>query len=148
MREEKEEGSTDENSHSKHKIKVTQVSIIKEKHSRYTPPTNQVWEEKEEESTDENSHSKYKIKVTHVLIIKEKHSRYTPSTNQCWEEKEEGITDDSSYSKHKIKVTQVSVIKKNIQGTHNPLIRCGRKNKREVMVKAAIQNTKQKRHKF
>ena len=69
MREEKEEGSTDENSHSKHKIKVTQVSTIKEKHSRYTPPTNQVWEEKEEWSTDESSHSKHKIRVTQGSII-------------------------------------------------------------------------------
>ena len=44
--EEKEEGSTDESSYSQHKIKETQVSIIKENHSRYTPPTNQGWEEK------------------------------------------------------------------------------------------------------
>ena len=71
MREEKEEGSTDENSHSKHKIKVTQVSIIKEKHSRYTPLTNQVWEEKEEWNTDESSHSKHKIRVTQGSIIEE-----------------------------------------------------------------------------
>ena len=40
--EEKEEGSTDESSYSQHKIKETQVSIIKKKHSRYTSPTNQV----------------------------------------------------------------------------------------------------------
>ena len=49
MWEENEEGSNDESSYSKHKKRVTQVSIIKEKHSRYTPPTNQGWEEKEEE---------------------------------------------------------------------------------------------------
>ena len=103
MREEKEEGSTDENSHSKHKIKVTQVSIIKEKHSMYTPPTNQVWEEKEEGSTDESSYSKHKKSRTQVSIIKEKSSRYTPPTNQGWQEKEEGSTDVSSYSKHKKK---------------------------------------------
>ena len=36
--EEKEEGSTDKSSYSKPKMRVTQVSIIKEKHSRYTPP--------------------------------------------------------------------------------------------------------------
>ena len=29
------------------KKKEMQVSIIKGKHSRYTPPTNHVWEEKE-----------------------------------------------------------------------------------------------------
>ena len=37
----KNRGSNDESSYSKHEIRVTQVSIIKEKHSRYTPPTNQ-----------------------------------------------------------------------------------------------------------
>ena len=68
---------------------MTQVSVIKKKNSRYTQPTNQVWEEKEEGSTDENSHSKHKIKVTQVLTIKEKHSRYTPPTNQVRQEKEE-----------------------------------------------------------
>ena len=37
--EEKEEGrNLDGNSHSKHKTKGRQVSIIKEKHSRYIPP--------------------------------------------------------------------------------------------------------------
>ena len=66
---------------------MTQVSIIKEKHSRYTPPTNQGWEEKEEGSNDESSHSKHKIRVTQVSTIKEKLSRYTPPTNQVWEEK-------------------------------------------------------------
>ena len=61
--EEKEHGSNDESSYSKHKIKKTQLSIIKEKHSRYTPAaTNQGWEEKEEGSNDESSHSKHKIK--------------------------------------------------------------------------------------
>ena len=44
----KKEGSNDESRHSKHKIRVTQVSNIKEKYSRYTPPTNQVWEGKKE----------------------------------------------------------------------------------------------------
>ena len=58
----KREGSNDESSHSKHKIKKTQVSIIKEKHSSYTTPTNQGWEEKEEGSNYESSHSKHKIK--------------------------------------------------------------------------------------
>ena len=62
----------------------TQFSIIKKKHSRYTPPTNQGWEEKEEESNDESSYSKYKIKETHVSIIKEKYPWYTPLTNQGW----------------------------------------------------------------
>ena len=65
-------GSTDESSHSKHKIKETQVSVIKENHSRYLPPTNQVWEEKEEGSNDDSSYSKYKIKETQVSIIKKK----------------------------------------------------------------------------
>ena len=50
--------------------KETQVSIIKEKHSRYTPPTNTVWEEKEEGSNDDSSYSKYKIKETQVTITK------------------------------------------------------------------------------
>ena len=81
---------------------MTQVSIIKEKRSRYTSPTNQGWQEKEEGSTDESSYSKHSKRVTQVSIIKEKRSRYTPSTNQGWEEKEEGSTDESSYSKHKI----------------------------------------------
>ena len=33
--------------------------------------------------------------------------------------------------------------KKNIQCTHHPLIRVDRKNKKGVMMKAAIQNTKE-----
>ena len=41
-----------------------QVSIIKGKHSRYTPPTNQGWEEKEGGSKDEGSHLKRKINET------------------------------------------------------------------------------------
>ena len=60
--EEKEERRRDESSYSKHKIKMTQVLIIKEKHSRYSPPSNQGWEQKEEERRDESSHSKHKIK--------------------------------------------------------------------------------------
>ena len=72
-------------------MKETQVSIIKEKHSRYTPTTNQGWMEKEEGNNDESSHSKHKKRVTQVSIIKEKHSRYIPSTNQGWEEKEKGV---------------------------------------------------------
>ena len=39
--EEKEEENNHESSYSKHKIKETQVSIITEKQSRYTTPTNQ-----------------------------------------------------------------------------------------------------------
>ena len=66
MWEEKEEGSHDDSSYSKYKIKETQYSIIKEKHSRYTPPTNQVWEEKEDGSNDESSYSKNKLKETQV----------------------------------------------------------------------------------
>ena len=66
---------------------MTQVSIIKEKHSRYTPPLNQCWEEKEEGRTDDSSYSKHKIKTTQVSVIKEKHSRYTQPNNQEWEEK-------------------------------------------------------------
>ena len=69
---EKEEGSTDDSSYSKHKIRVTQVSIIKEKLSRYIPPNNQVWQEKEEGSTDESIYSKHKIRVTQVSTIKVK----------------------------------------------------------------------------
>ena len=64
--------------------KETQVSIIKEKHSRYTPPTNQAWEEKEEGSNDESKFSKHKVKETQISIITEKHSRYTTPTNQGW----------------------------------------------------------------
>ena len=101
-----------------------------------------MWEEKEEGTNDKSSYSKHKIKETQVSIINKNHSRYTPPTNQVWEEKEGGTNDESSYSKHKIKVTQVSIIKKLIQDTHHPLIRCGRKKKRELMMKAAIQNTK------
>ena len=71
MWEEKEEGSNDKSSYSKHKKKEAQVSIIKEKHSRYTPPTNEVWEEKRQGSNDESSHSKHKIKEIQVSIIKE-----------------------------------------------------------------------------
>ena len=72
-------------------MKETQVSIISEKHSRYTPPTNQGWEEKEEVSTDESSYSKPKMRVTQVSIIKGTFSRYTKPTNQGWEEKEGGV---------------------------------------------------------
>ena len=79
---------------------------------------------------------------TQVSIIEEKYSRYTPPTNQVWEEKEEGSNDESSYSKHKIRVTQVSTIKENIQGTHHPLIRVGKRKKSLILRKAAIQNTK------
>ena len=123
-------------------MRVTHVLIIKEKHSRETQLTNQGWEEKEEGSTDESSHSKHKIKETQVSISKENHSWYTPPTNQLWEEKEEGSNDESSYSKHKIRVTQVSNIKENFQGTHHTLVRVGRKKKRVVIIKVAIQNTK------
>ena len=70
---------------------MTQVSIIKQKHSRYTPSTNQVWEQKEEGRYDDSSYSKYKIKETQVSIIKEKHSRYTPATEQGCEEKKRGV---------------------------------------------------------
>ena len=51
--------------------KKTQISIIKEKHSRYTPPANHVWEEKEEESYDDRSYSNYKTQETQVSIVKE-----------------------------------------------------------------------------
>ena len=44
--EEEEEGRKDESSHSKDNKKMTQVSIIREKHSMYIPPANQGWEEK------------------------------------------------------------------------------------------------------
>ena len=101
-----------------------------------------MWEEKEEGSYEESSYSKNKIKQTKLSIIEEKHSKYIPPTNQVGEEKEERSNDESSYSKYKIKKTQVSIIKKIIQGTHHPLIRCGRKRKRELMMKAAIQITK------
>ena len=70
---------------------MTKLSIIEEKHSRYTSPTNQVWEEKEDGSNDESSYSKLKIKKTQLSIIKEKHSRYTTPTNQGWEEKKRGV---------------------------------------------------------
>ena len=40
MWEEREKGSNDESSYSKHKMTVTQVSIINENYSRYTKPTN------------------------------------------------------------------------------------------------------------
>ena len=43
---------------------MTQVSIIKEKHSWYTPPTNQGWEEEEEGSNDESSYSEHKKRDT------------------------------------------------------------------------------------
>ena len=69
MWEEKEEGSTDESSFSKHKKRVTQVSIIKEKRSRYTPPTKQGWQEKEKGNKDDGSYSKHKIKETQVSTI-------------------------------------------------------------------------------
>ena len=52
------------------KIKEKQVSIIKEKHSRYTPPTNQGWDENYEGGNDESSHSKHKIREIQVYIIK------------------------------------------------------------------------------
>ena len=74
-------------------IRETQVSIFKEKYSRYTPLTNQGWAEKEQGINDESSHSKHKIKDTQISIIKEKHSRYTPPTNQVWKEKEGGSND-------------------------------------------------------
>ena len=134
--------SSDESSYSKRTIKVTQASVIKEKHSRYTPPTNQVWEEKEERGYDESSHAKHKKRVAQVSIIKEKHSRYIPPTNQGWEEKEEGSNEESSHSKHKIKEIHVYISKKNIQGTHHLLIRCGREKEIRAAMKAAIQNTK------
>ena len=81
----KRRGSNDESSYSKHKIRFTQVSIIKEKHSRYTPPSNQGWEEKEEGCNDESSHSNTKYKRdTSLNHQKKKHSRYTTFTNQGW----------------------------------------------------------------
>ena len=101
-----------------------------------------MWEENREGSNDESMHSKPKIEETQISIIKEKHSRYLPPANHVWEEKEEVSYDDSSYSNYKTKETQVSIRKKNIQGTHHPLIVFAWKRKREVMMKAAIQNTK------
>ena len=56
-----------------------------------------------------------------------------------WEENEEGSNDESSYPKHKIKRQKFQSSKKNIQGTHHPLIMCGSKKKRRVMMTAAIQ---------
>ena len=61
---------------------MTQVLTIKEKHSRYTPSTNQGWDEKEEGSTDDSSFLKHKIRVTQISFIKEKRSMYAPPTNQ------------------------------------------------------------------
>ena len=52
--EEEEEGRKDESSHSKYKIKVTKVSIIKKK-SKYIPPICQGWEGKEEGRKDESA---------------------------------------------------------------------------------------------
>ena len=118
--------------------KETQVSIIKEKHSRYTPPTNQGWEEKEERSTDDNSFLKHKIKKSQISIIKEEYSRYTLSIYQVWEEKEEGGNDESSHSKHKLKENSFQSSKKNLQSTHQPLIRVGRRKKRGVLMIAAF----------
>ena len=43
---------------------MTQVSIFKEKYSRYTPSTNQGWAEKEQRINDESSHSIHKTKET------------------------------------------------------------------------------------
>ena len=91
MWEEKEDGSNDESSYSKNKLKETQVSTTIKKHSRYIPPTNQVWEEKEEGSNDDSSYSKHKKRVTQVSIIKQKRSRYTPPTKQGWQERKRGI---------------------------------------------------------
>ena len=88
------------------------TSIIKEKRSRYTPPTKQGWEEKEEGVLTRAAIQNTKKRVTQVSIIKEKRSRYTPPAKQGWQEKKEGNKDDGSYSKHKIKETQVSTILK------------------------------------
>ena len=71
---------------------MTQVSIFKEKYSRYTPPTNQGWAEKEQRIYDESSHSKHKTKETRVSIIKQKLSRDTPPTNSGWKKKKRGKT--------------------------------------------------------
>ena len=101
-----------------------------------------MWDEEREGINDESSHSKHKIKETQFSIIKEKHSRCTPPNNQGWEEKEEGSNDESSHSKHKIKRHKFQSSNKNFQVTEHPLIRVGRKKKRGVMMKAAIQNTK------
>ena len=54
------------------KKRVTQVSIIKEKRSRYTPPAKQGWQEKEEGNKDDGSYSKHKIKETQVSTILKK----------------------------------------------------------------------------
>ena len=62
--------------------------------------------------------------------------------------KEERSTDESSHSKHKIKKKQFSIIKENHSRYTTSTNQCVRKKKRGVMMKAAIQNTKQKRHKF
>ena len=100
----KREGSNVESSHSKHKTKETQVSIIKKK-----------------------------TFITHLPLIRVawKFFFYAPPTNQGWAEKKEGINDESSHSKHKIKETQASVTKENSQGTLHPLMRCGRKKRGE-----------------
>ena len=73
---------------------------------------------------------------------RKKPSRYTPPTNQGSEEKEEESNHESSHSKHKQKYTSSNHHRKKFQGTQHPLIRVGRKNKRGVLMKATIQNTK------
>ena len=138
--EEKEDGSNDDSSYSKNKLKETQVSNIKENIQGTHQPLIRFGRGKKSGIMMRAAIQNTKKRVT--SIIKEKRSRYTPLTNQGWQEKDEGSKDKSSYSKHKIKETQVSIIKKNIQGTHHRLIRCGRKKKRGVMMTAAIQITK------
>ena len=98
--EEKEKGSNDESSYSKHKIKETHVSIIK-KNIQGTHHPLIMFGRKKKRGVMIETAFKTQNQKTQVSIIKEKHSRYIPSTNQGWEEKEEGSNDDSGYSKYR-----------------------------------------------
>ena len=71
---------------------MTQVSIIKEKHSWYTPPTNQGWEEEEEGSNDEISYSEHKKKEKNKFQSSKKNIQGTHHRLiRCGRKKKRGV---------------------------------------------------------
>ena len=120
---------------------MTQVSIFKEKYSRYTPPTNQGWAKKVEDINDESSHSKHKIFEIQVYIIKRK-KQGTHHPLICVGRKKKSRVMMKAAIQNTKKRHKFQSSKKNIQGTHHTLIRVARKKKRGVMMKAAIQQHK------
>ena len=142
MWEEKEEGSHDDSSYSKYKIKEGHKFQSSKKNVQGTlHALIKVGRKKKRGVMMKAAIQNTKYKRHKFQSSKKKHSRYTPPTNQVWVEKEDGSKDDSSYSKYKIKETQDSIIKEK-HSRYTPSTNQVWEEKQDgVMMKAAIQKT-------